>query len=150
MVEMQAMLSQLRPEPLATTGLVEALREQCEALGYRSGIPVHFEIGDLPPDSHLWASTRENLFRIAQEALTNVVRHADASHVTVALGREGEVATLAVCDDGRGFDPADQAISARRLGLVSMRERAVDLGGSLVVESSPGAGTAVRARVPAG
>jgi signal transduction histidine kinase len=57
---------------------------------------------------------------------------------------------LEVADDGRGFDPSDRSISARRLGLVSMHERAADLGGSLVVESEPGQGTTVRAKVPAG
>ncbi len=58
--------------------------------------------------------------------------------------------SLVVDDDGRGFDPGDRSIASRRLGLVSMHERAADLGGSLVVESEPGGGTSVRAKVPAG
>lgn len=149
MVEMQAMLSQLRPDPLATAGLVEALREQCEALGYRSGIPVHFEIGDLPPDSHLRASTRENLFRIAQEALTNVARHARAREVHVQLGKieqDGVPALLLqIRDDGQGFDATGQAAG---MGLRNMRERLEAVHGTLDIRSAPGEGTEVRACVP--
>ena len=149
MVEMQAMLSQLRPDPLATTGLVEALREQCEALGYRSGIPVHFEIGDLPPDSHLRASTRENLFRIAQEALTNVARHARAREVHVQLGKieqDGVPALfLQVRDDGQGFDATGQAAG---MGLRNMRERLEAVHGTLDIRSAPGKGTEVWACAP--
>ncbi|HWM91756.1 MAG TPA: sensor histidine kinase, partial [Thermoanaerobaculia bacterium] len=149
MVEMQAMLSQLRPEPLATTGLVEALREQCEALGYRSGIPVHFEIGDLPPDSHLRASTRENLFRIAQEALSNIARHARAREVHVQLGKveqDGVPALLLqIRDDGQGFDATGQAAG---MGLRNMRERLEAVNGTLDIRSAPGEGTEVRACAP--
>lgn len=149
MVEMQAMLSQLRPEPLATAGLVEALREQCEALGYRSGIPVRFEIGDLPPDDRLPDSTRENLFRIAQEALSNVARHARAREVEVRLGKveqDGAPALLLqVRDDGQGFDAAGQSAG---MGLRNMRERLEAVHGTLEIRSAPGEGTKVRARAP--
>ncbi|HEX5720403.1 MAG TPA: histidine kinase [Thermoanaerobaculia bacterium] len=149
MVEMQAMLSQLRPEPLATAGLVEALREQCEALGYRSGIPVRFEIGDLPPDDRLPDSTRENLFRIAQEALSNVAHHARARTVEVRLEKteqDGAPALLLqVRDDGQGFDPAGQSAG---MGLRNMRERLEAVNGRLEVRSAPGEGTEVRACTP--
>lgn len=149
MVEMQAMLSQLRPEPLTTAGLVEALREQCEALGYRSGIPVHLEIGDLPPDSRLPDSTRENLFRVAQEALSNVARHARAGEVRVRLGKirhDGSSALLLeVRDDGQGFDPAGRPAG---MGLRNMRERLEVVRGTLEVRSAPGEGTEVRALAP--
>jgi signal transduction histidine kinase len=149
MVEMQAMLSQLRPEPLATAGLVEALREQCEALGYRSGIPVRFEIGDLPPDDRLADSTRENLFRIAQEALTNVARHARAREVEVRLGKteqDGAPALLLqIRDDGQGFDVAGQSAG---MGLRNMRERLEAVHGTLDIRSAPGEGTEIRACAP--
>lgn len=149
MVEMQAMLSQLRPEPLATAGLVEALREQCEALGYRSGIPVRFEIGDLPPDDRLAESTRENLFRIAQEALSNVARHARAREVEVRLGKaeqDGAPALLLqVRDDGQGFDAAGQSAG---MGLRNMRERLEAVHGTLDIRSAPGEGTEIRACAP--
>ncbi|MEA2560186.1 MAG: hypothetical protein QOH06_1690 [Acidobacteriota bacterium] len=149
MVEMQAMLSQLRPQPLATAGLVEALREQCEALGYRCGIPVHFEIGDLPPDSRLPDSARETLFRIAQEALSNIARHARARTVHVQLGKaehEGAPALLLqVRDDGQGFGPAGRSAG---MGLRNMRERLEAVHGALEVRSAPGEGTEVRACAP--
>ena len=149
MVEMQAMLSQLRPEPLATAGLVEALREQCEALGYRSGIPVHLEIGDLPPDDLLPDSTRENLFRIAQEALSNVAHHARAREVHVQLGKAEQDSApallLQVRDDGQGFDPAGRSAG---MGLRNMRERLEAVHGTLEVRSASGEGTEVRACAP--
>jgi signal transduction histidine kinase len=78
-----------------------------------------------------------------------VVRHADAHAVAVAIERTDDVVRLTVTDDGKGFDPAHRAISARTLGLVSMRERAADHGGFVTIESTPGAGTTVRAEVPA-
>jgi signal transduction histidine kinase len=94
--------------------------------------------------------TEQALFRIAQEALTNVVKHAAATSVAVHLERTDGAISLVVDDDGRGFDPSDRSISSRRLGLVSMHERAADVGGSLVVESEVGRGTSVHTKVPAG
>jgi signal transduction histidine kinase len=116
-------------------------------VGRTHGIATHLDAGSLGEVS---TDSEQALFRIAQEAVTNVVRHAEAATVTVRLQRDDGAVTLSITDDGRGFDPADHAISSRRLGLVSMRERAADLGGSLSITSSPGAGTLVQARVPAG
>ena len=118
-----------------------------EVVGRTHGITTRLDagsLGEVAPD------TEQALFRIAQEALTNVVKHASADSVAVHLERTDGAISLEVDDDGRGFDPSDRSISARRLGLVSMHERAVDLGGSLVVESELGHGTSVRAKVPAG
>lgn len=145
MVEMQAMLAQLRPEPLATVGLVDALREQCEALGYRLGVPVDLAVGDLPEDERLPVSAQENLFRIAQEALSNIARHARPQSVRVRLEADGSDLRLSIQDDGQGFDPAAPTAG---MGLRSMRERLAALGGDLDVESAPGQGTALSARVP--
>ncbi|HEX3128072.1 MAG TPA: sensor histidine kinase [Thermoanaerobaculia bacterium] len=149
MVEMRALLAQLRPEPLATVGLVEALREQCEALGYRCGIPVDFEIGELPPDDRLPSATQENLFRIAQEALSNIAHHSRARSVQARLGQVGQDGSpallLRVRDDGQGFEPASRPAG---MGLRNMRERLEAAGGTLEVESAPGQGTEVRARMP--
>ena len=144
MVEMQAMLAQLRPEPLATVGLVDALREQCEALGYRLGVPVDLAVGDLPEDERLPVSAQENLFRIAQEALSNIARHARPQSVRVRLEADGSDLRLSIQDDGQGFDPA---AATAGMGLRSMRERLAALGGDLDVESAPGQGTALSARV---
>lgn len=146
MVEMQAMLHQLRPQALtSTTGLVEALREQAEALGYRSGSQVTVELGPEIPDDRMPPGAREALFRIAQEALANVARHARAEAVRIWIGVEGEEAVLRVEDDGQGFDP-EAAVSG--MGLRNLRERAAALRGRVEIGSLPGAGSAVTARIP--
>jgi signal transduction histidine kinase len=147
MVEMQSLLKQLRPESVLTEGLVEALREQSEALGYRSGAHVRFELGDLPSEEQLPPQIRQQLFRIAQEALSNIARHARALHVHVWLGTEvpgGTSLVLRVKDDGQGFDPA---VEASGMGLRNIRERVESLQGRLVLESSQGNGTELRVYV---
>ena len=92
----------------------------------------------------------DEVFRIAQEALHNALRHARAGRIAVRLEEDGSGLTLSVEDDGAGFDPAAADLRARRLGLTSMEERARELGGHLVIESAPGAGTSVRLEVGAG
>ncbi len=92
-------------------------------------------------------------FRVVQEAFTNVIRHAKARHVEVELGIAGDELQLVVRDDGRGFEVSEAQRRARRgesQGLLSMQERAALAGGELVIDSSPGSGTAVRARFPLG
>lgn len=145
MVEMQALLHQLRPQALASAGLVEALREQCEALGYRTGAEVTLEMGDSLPDDRLPPGGQETLFRIAQEALGNVARHARARKVHVWLGREGESALLRIEDDGQGFDPG---LEMNGMGLRNLRERAEALRGLLEIRSAPGSGAKISVRVP--
>jgi signal transduction histidine kinase len=144
LVEMQAMLHQLRPEALGTAGLIEALREQCEALGYRTGAEVTLELGEPLPDELLPPGAQEALFRIAQEMLSNVARHARARTVKLWLGRLAGEAMLRIQDDGQGFDPA--AVSG--MGLRNLQERAASLHGTLEVVSSPGAGTGLTVRIP--
>lgn len=146
MAEMQAMLHQLRPQALtSTTGLVEALREQAEALGYRSGARVTVELGPEIPDDRLPPGAREALFRIAQEALANVARHARAENVQIWIGQDGEEAVLRVEDDGQGFDPR-AAVSG--MGLRNLHERAAALRGRVDIESAPGAGSRIIACLP--
>jgi signal transduction histidine kinase len=145
MVEMQAMLHQLRPEALGSTGLIEALREQCEALGYRTGAEVSFELGEPIPDDRLPPGAQETLFRIAQEALGNVARHARARRVRVRLGREGDTAHFRVEDDGQGFETGKESSG---MGLRNIKERTEPLGGVLDVVSTPGVGTVVRVAIP--
>jgi signal transduction histidine kinase len=89
----------------------------------------------------------EALFRIAQEAVNNAVKHARAKRVRIALSAGGATVRLTVVDDGVGFDPA-RDIRAGGLGLTSMRERASALGGRIRIETSPGAGTRVEVTVP--
>ncbi len=90
----------------------------------------------------------ETLYRIAQEALHNVVKHAGASSIQVNIQRTNDVVELSIKDDGRGFQPDRQFPG--HLGLKSMRERAAASGGSLVIQSVPGEGTTVRLTVPVG
>ena len=117
-----------------------------EALNLQQGPKVEFEAGRLGPE-RLPEFTETALYRIAQEALTNAVRHSHAERVSVLLERrEGKVVVM-VEDDGVGFDPV-LARHSGRLGLLGMRERAEMLGGSLVVDSSEGQGTTVVAEVP--
>ncbi|HEY0502762.1 MAG TPA: sensor histidine kinase [Lysobacter sp.] len=132
----------LRPPQLDALGLVAALRWQCERL-FRSGHPaLELDLTPLPerPDPAVELAA----FRIAQEALTNVLRHSGAGHVTVMLAPRGDGLLVSVIDDGRGFDPEGTG----GLGLVTMRERAQHLGGTFDIESVPDAGTCVRATLP--
>ncbi len=139
MTEMEVMLDQLRAEPLGNTGLVEALRKQCEALALRTGASVEFTPGALPRPEALPPHAQRTIFRVAQEALANVARHARASHVRVALDHlDSGTLRLEVEDDGKGFD-ANQA--PRGMGLSHMRARAAEVGGSLSVSSHAGATT---------
>ena len=99
-------------------------------------------------DDALPAEMVGHVLAVLGEALANVARHAAASHVTVRLAREGDDVSLAVCDDGCGFDPA-QAMPAGHYGLLGMHERARLIGGRLMIESAPGQGTCVRLAAPA-
>jgi signal transduction histidine kinase len=137
----------LHPSVIEDLGLVEALRAECDRVARNE--PVHVDLNSrdiprqLPPDTALC------LFRVAQEALRNVSKHAEASKVAVSLQRLDGGLVLWVHDDGIGFD--DSAEDRRpSLGLSSMRERVRLLGGKLDIESSPGRGTSVAAWVPLG
>jgi signal transduction histidine kinase len=137
----------LRPPALDDLGLLGALRESAAQYSAK-GLSVSVEAPTkLPP---LSAAVEVAAYRIAQEALTNVVRHAGASTCTVHLGLEGAGAlSLEVRDDGRGIpDPQENSSVRAGVGLTSMRERADELGGSLLVEPLPEGGTLVCARLP--
>jgi two-component system sensor histidine kinase UhpB len=135
----------LRPESLEELGLRSALIGLTTAVADRSGLQVAREIDTALPV--LSAETELVVYRVAQEALTNVVRHADASRVVVALSRRDRDLELQVSDDGQGLDPA--ADRAGR-GISGMRERAAYSDGTLTVHSVPGQGTTVTLRLPAG
>ncbi len=143
--EMTALLQQLRPAPLENVGLVEALRDQLTALGYRTGAEVSVTVGELPPADRLPPRAQEELFRMAQEALANVARHARARHVALRLERQGGEMALEVRDDGQGFDVV---AAPGGMGLNNLRERARALGGTAEIESAPGQGTVARVRLP--
>jgi signal transduction histidine kinase len=140
LTEMRALIFELRPESLETEGLITALNQQAAALEARHEIPVRATILCEEPDLPL--ETKEALYRIAQEALHNTVKHAHASKAELKLECDSGGIALEVSDDGVGFDP--EGTFSGHLGLKSMRERATRLGGTLRVESAPGEGTTVR------
>ncbi len=148
LAEMEAMLHNLRATPLANFGFTEALRREAEALHYRIGIPVTTEFGELPAEQDFPPGAQEALFRIAQEALSNVARHARAQNVQIRLhhqvGGNHNAVWLRISDDGIGFSAAN----SEGMGLANMRARVRQHGGALQLESTPGGGTHLVAQVP--
>jgi PAS domain S-box-containing protein len=143
---LRRLAADLRPASLDSLGLVAALRQYLKTFGHQHSLAVQFETVDLegerlPPQMEI------ALYRIVQESLTNVVRHAGATQVTVLLRRRGDQVIAIVEDDGIGFDP-EMAVHDGRLGLLGMRERAETLNGTLVVRSVIGEGTTVFVGVP--
>ncbi|MBS0319050.1 MAG: hypothetical protein JSR18_00790 [Proteobacteria bacterium] len=137
----------LHPSMIEDLGLVEALRAECERIERAENLQATLVATDIP--AKLPPEIALCLFRIAQEALRNVVRHAKASRVEVSLTRAGGTLVLAVRDDGSGFATAGDA-GRGSLGLASMRERVRLLNGFVDIESAPGRGTTVTASVPWG
>jgi signal transduction histidine kinase len=137
----------LRPASLDHLGLVPALYQYVKAIGDRYGVIAQFKAVGFEPERLL--ADGNAVYRIVQEALTNIVRHAHAARADVLLERRGDRVIVVVEDNGLGFD-ADIARFAQqgRLGLVGMQERAEMLGGSFVIESTVGAGTTVVVEVP--
>jgi PAS domain S-box-containing protein len=142
LAEARALIFDLRPEALETEGLVAALTKQAAPLSARHGIEVHTDFCDEPA---LPLDIKEALYRIAQEAMHNTVKHAQAGRVDLRLADRAGTIVLEICDDGKGFDPASSFPG--HLGLRSMSERATQLGGTLQIESAPGRGTRVRAEI---
>jgi signal transduction histidine kinase len=138
--DVRRLVHDLRPPALDDRGLVAALRQHAERLG-ADGLNVTVEAHDL---GELPAAAEVAAYRIAGEALTNVVRHANASRCTVALRRTPESLVVEVDDDGVGIPARAEA----GVGLLSMRERAAELGGRTDVRCPPGGGTVVRAEFP--
>jgi len=145
--ELRTLIFELRPPALEADGLAETVRKHLEVVGRAHGLAVQVTTRG---DRRLAAAEEAAVYRIVQEAVTNVVRHARATTIDVHLTIDDRGAAVRIVDDGVGFDPAARAIRARHLGLTSMRERAQALGGTCTVESTPGVGTTVRAEVPRG
>ena len=145
--EVQRHVRALRPTLLDDLGLVLALERLVE--GYRAvtGLKTDFVVQGLGT-ARLSPTLETTLYRIVQEALTNVVKHARAETVSVLLERRGPAVIAVVEDDGAGFDVAAARNEEKSLGLASMEERASLLGGVLTIESQPGAGTTIVAEVP--
>jgi signal transduction histidine kinase len=145
LAEMRALILELRPGALAEEGLVAALSKQAAALSAREGLVI----GVQAPDGRLplGPEVEAQLYRLGQEALANVIKHAGASSATVRIAASHDRVVLEVADDGRGFDPV--AVGGDHFGLRSMHGRVADLGGRLEVTSAPGRGTVLRVQVPA-
>lgn len=145
--DVHALSYRLHPTVIEDLGLEEALRTECDRVARSSSLRVRFEAdagaSALPADSAV------GVFRVAQAALRNVVRHANASDVLVSLRRTPGRLALSVRDDGVGFESAGKLHGAS-LGIASMRERMRLLGGAIDIESAPGRGTAIVAWIPVG
>jgi signal transduction histidine kinase len=145
--ELRALIFELRPPDLERDGLCGALRKHLDVLAQRGSGAITFDAeaeiaGDPERD--------REILRIAQEALHNALRHADADRVAVRLYTDSGELLLEVEDDGVGFDPSASELRSKHLGLTSMEERARRLRGRLEIDSRPGKGTTVRLAVPGG
>ena len=139
-------MADLRPPLLEEYGLGAALARHAEEFSRRTGVAVAFADEAKESARSLRLETAVALFRIAQEALNNVAKHAGAKQVRMTLALNGLDAVVSVIDDGRGFD-SGAAARSERLGMRTMRERAEAVGGRIDVLSSPGKGTSVMASV---
>ena len=138
----------LRPTILDDLGLIPAIRWYARMRLQEIGIQLNFELGE---NIRLAPYLETMLFRITQEAVTNILRHAEAKTVTIRLKWEGDRVCLQVEDDGRGFDvgrTAGEAVTRKELGLLGIQERVSIVGGQAVIDSSPGQGTRLQVFVP--
>ena len=141
--EMRLLVHQLRPAVLEQEGLVGALQHRLDAVEGRSNVETRLLVeGSLTVP----ATTEEGLYRIAQEALNNALKHGGITSVVVRIGAEDNVVTLEVTDNGQGFD-VSAASEHGGIGIISMQERAEKLNGSLTIDSAPGEGTTVKVKV---
>lgn len=142
--ELGEVASRLRPATLDKQGLLPALHQLVADWSARTGITVDFASAGV--NDRLPAEVETTLYRVVQEALTNVARHAQARHVSVVVQRDSEQAVACIEDDGKGFDPND--IPRGHLGIMGMRERVGLASGTLEIESGFRQGATIIARVP--
>jgi len=143
LAEMRALIFELRPESLEVEGLAAALSKQAAALQARHSIKVKTDLCEEPDIS---LALKETVYRITQEALNNIVKHAQASQVSLRLAFLDKKIYLDLQDNGRGFDAA--AVYPGHLGLTTMRERTERAGGRFEVESAAGEGVHIRVEIP--
>jgi two-component system sensor histidine kinase UhpB len=148
MEAMRTVVEDLRPKGLEELGLESAVQSCVADTLERRGVTALVEVQGM--ERRLPIETETAIFRIVQEAVANVSRHAEASNARVAVERNGRYVRIEVEDDGKGFGPetVNPSMGTRGLGILGMRERASLLGGKLVVESDPGSGTTVLAEIP--
>jgi signal transduction histidine kinase len=142
--EMRLLVYELRPLALEQAGLADALQHRLDAVEKRAGVDAQLRVNldrDLPP------IVENGLYRIAQEALNNALKHAEATTISVSLNTNDGCVEMEVMDNGKGFDP--QAVQDQGgLGMISIRERATALHGESSITSTPGQGTRVWVRTP--
>jgi len=152
LAEMRALLTELRPAGPVPNGLLPALQKHIERVAARERLVIELEAGSYAAQPVAPARDQEEaLYRIVQEALNNVVKHARAARVTIHLAHQPDGLALTIADDGQGFDPAAPLPAEPRaggFGLVGMRERTERLGGAFALTSAPGAGTTLRVVLP--
>lgn len=154
LAEMRALIYELRPAALTGEGLVTGLRKLADTLKIRHGLSI--EVHRYGGHQHLTQAQEDALFRIAQEALYNTVKHAQASRATVELQLNPDEACLTITDDGLGLQTQDtgvdplESIGSGGIGFMTMRERVNQLGGRLTVSTGPDCGLQVLARIPLG
>jgi signal transduction histidine kinase len=143
--ELRRLIADLRPAALDDLGLADAVESLVDRVQRSSGLKttVRIDIGD----ERLPRALEDNAYRIVQEALTNVVKHAGATRIAVTLVRAGGDLNIGVVDDGSGLDPH---VETGGFGLIGMRERVALASGSLTIEPGPSGGTAIDVRLPVG
>jgi len=147
MVRLKGLAVQLRPPELDVLGLRAALRQHFSQVTKHAGIRIRFR--EALGRTEVSRDAATILFRIAQEALTNAIRHGHAKRMDVCLGQSKKEITLTVRDNGKGFEPSAQLARATpRMGILVMREMAASAGGAFVIDSGRGKGTTVRVRLP--
>ena len=141
--EMRALIFELRPESLQNEGLVAALTKQADAIHARHKITVATDFGEEPDIS---LDAKEALYRIAQEAMQNIAKHAHATKVELSMQNKNGSLLLEIRDNGKGFDASHEFPG--HLGMKSMPERAAQIGGEFHIQSQPGTGTVITVTIP--
>lgn len=142
--ESRRAINALRASPLEEQGLASALRERADQIGRRAGLNIHCTINNRRP---LSAAIEQTIYRIADEALVNVERHAEASQVEINLSEQENMILFMIKDDGVGF-VTSEGESRGRYGLLGLRERAELVGGKLTINSAPGQGVTIQVVIP--
>jgi len=143
-MDVHALSRHLHPSILDELGLADAIASECESFRRRNGVMVNFQSENLPPQVPKRIAI--NIYRIAQEALRNIARHAKATIVDLTLlGQDGTI-LLTIKDNGRGFDPEGKRMPG--LGLASMKERALLIGAEFAIHTQPGGGTVIEVTAP--
>ena len=145
LAEMRSLIFELRPTAASEVGLVPALQKHILTLEKQNNLSITLDVVGEPD---ITGDQSKRLFRVIQEALNNVVKHAQVDKASVTLRFEDELTSINIVDQGQGFNPETVDTNQARMGLSSMRERVDMLGGTLSIDSQPGKGTSVKVLIP--